>query len=109
MLNMKCTVATLLVIAVACICATPAQASLTRSQMFAKSAGQAAFQCFAHDCSGRRILGVSGPYSNGLMQYKWRYYGMHNAGTRPYWSRCDQYIKVSTAGVISQYRFMNCV
>ncbi len=77
--------------------------------MFAKAAGQAAFQCFAHDCSGRRILGVSGPYTAGLMMYKFRYYGMHNAGQRPYWSRCDQYIKVSTQGAISQYRFMNCV
>jgi hypothetical protein len=110
MLNMKRTLTTMLVTAVAaCTFATPAQASLTRSQMFAKAAGQAAFQCFVHDCSKRRILGVSGPYTGGLILYKWRYYGMHDVGVHAYWSRCDQYIKVSPQGVVSQYRFMNCV
>jgi hypothetical protein len=81
--------------------------ALTRAQQADKAAGQASFQCFAHGCSGRRLLGVSGP-RNGLMLYRFRYTGMHGVRGH-YYSHCDQLIMVSRSGTISQFKFYNCV
>jgi hypothetical protein len=88
--------------------ATPALAALTPSQQAATAAGQAAFQCFAHDCSGRKLIGVSGP-RRGVMTYGYRYTGMHGVHGHPYYSRCDQLIMVNQQGGIGQFRFYNCV
>ena len=99
--------AMLVVTVVAGIFAAPAQANLTRSQMFAKAAGSAAFSCFVYDCDRRRVFSVSGPI-NGLMTYKWRFYGLHNFHGRPYWARCDRVIRVSVKGVVSTSTYYNC-
>ena len=94
-------------VAVAATCAFASSAmALTRAQQAAKAAGQASFQCFAHSCSGYKLLGVSGP-RNGLMLYRFRYSNMHGVRGKNY-SHCDQLIMVSQSGTISQFKFYAC-
>jgi hypothetical protein len=95
-------------LAVGAVCTfTPSALGITRSQQAVKAAGQASFQCFVHDCSGRRLLGQLGPYK-GVMSYRFRYFGMHNVGIHKFYAHCDQLIRVNQQGTVSQYRFYAC-
>ena len=87
--------------------ATPADATLSRAQQAAKAEGQAAFQCFVHDCRSRRAIAAA-PLAAGAMLYRYRYTGMHHVHGKPYYARCDQLLKVTAQGGVVQYRIYNC-
>ena len=96
------------VAAVALLLAAPFIAdalAITPAQQSAKAEGQAAFQCFAHSCSGKKRLAAV-PKGKQTW-YAYRYYNMRGVRGRNY-SRCDQWIVVSTAGAVGQFRFQNC-